>query len=233
MSKIKYPKSYTAPNELVQLLQNRGLQILNTDRAKRYLYNIGYYRLSAYYYPLLELPKEKHLYKPDTTFEKVINMYRFDKKLRLLVFNEVEKIEVAIRSVIVNCACEYFDDIFWMTKSENFSNSGYFVKFVADLKKELYKSTEDFISHFNDKYSDEYPPAWIVAETLSLGTLCHMYKNLSDKTLKKKIAMKFNLQPKVFESWIMTIAGVRNICCHHSRLWNRGLKLKPVIPNKV
>ncbi|MFI3294006.1 MAG: Abi family protein [Rikenellaceae bacterium] len=233
MSKITYNKVHTPPNDLITLLKLRGLTISDETRAERYLLNIGYYRLSAYCYPLLKHPKESHRYKQDATFDKVIDMYRFDKKLRLLVFNEVEKIEVAIRSVIVNTACEYYGDIFWMTKSTNFSNSHYFTKFTTDLTVDLKKSSEDFITHFNTKYSNPYPPAWIIAETLSLGTICHMYKNISDKTLKKQIAKKFNLQPKVFESWIMTLAGVRNICCHHSRLWNRGLRLKPVVPNKV
>ncbi len=43
---------------------------------------------------------------------------------------------------------------------------------------------------------------------------------------------KFGLQPVVFESWIMTIAGLRNICCHHSRLWNRELPIQMTLPKR-
>lgn len=42
-------------------------------------------------YPLLTLPKEHHQYKPGSSFERVMKLYRFDKKLRLLMFNEIEK----------------------------------------------------------------------------------------------------------------------------------------------
>ena len=63
----------------------------------QYLDNIDYYRLSAYMYPLLKVPKTAHLYKESSTFKKVMMLYRFDKKLRLLMFNEIEKIEIAIR----------------------------------------------------------------------------------------------------------------------------------------
>jgi abortive infection bacteriophage resistance protein len=57
---------------------------------------MSYYRLSAYMYPLLKMPKTAHLYKEGSSFKKVMMLYRFDKKLRLLMFNEIEKIEIAI-----------------------------------------------------------------------------------------------------------------------------------------
>ena len=43
-------------------------------------------------YPLLKMPKTAHLYKEGSTFKKVMMLYRFDKKLRLLMFNEIEKL---------------------------------------------------------------------------------------------------------------------------------------------
>ena len=99
---IPFGKSYTSPHDLVSLLQLRGLSITDALKAEHYLEHIGYYRLSAYMHPLLEIPKEHHLYKRGATFSKVMMLYRFDKKLRLLLFNELEKIEVAVRSAIVN-----------------------------------------------------------------------------------------------------------------------------------
>ena len=101
-NRIPFPKPYTSAHDLVCLLQSRGLTVTDTAKAESYLEYIGYYRLSAYMYPLLQLPKEQHRYKPNTTFSQVMMLYRFDKKLRLLIFNEIEKIEVAVRSAIVN-----------------------------------------------------------------------------------------------------------------------------------
>lgn len=82
---------------------------------------IGYYRLSAYMYPLLRMPKEQHQYKPGTSFSQVMTLYRFDKKLRLFIFNEIEKIEVAVRSAIVNIGSEPTGNSFWMTDGANFT----------------------------------------------------------------------------------------------------------------
>jgi len=45
------------------------------------LSNIGYFRLSAYFYPLLKEPKTEHLYKDSATFDKALDMYRFDRSL--------------------------------------------------------------------------------------------------------------------------------------------------------
>ena len=121
-NRIKFHKPYTSPQDLVSLLQSRGLTISNTARAERYLEFIGYYRLSAYMYPLLQMPKEQHVYKTGASFDKVLMLYRFDKKLRLLIFNEIEKIEVAVRSAIVNTGSEFTGDPFWMTNSANFAS---------------------------------------------------------------------------------------------------------------
>ena len=233
MSKIDYPKSYTSPQDLVTLLKSRGLHIEDEPKAQNYLHNIGYFRLSAYCHPLLQIPKSDHKYKYGSSFSQVLSLYRFDRKLRLLVFNEIEKIEVAIRSVVVNTACEYYGDIFWMTDASKFFNPRYFSKFITDIEDDIKNSSEDFITHFSAKYNNPFPPAWSIAEILSLGGICHIYKNINDITLKKRIAKKFGLQPIVFESWILTLAGLRNICCHHGRLWNRTLKLKPTTPFKT
>ena len=108
LNRIPYSKTYKSAKDLVQLLQTRGLIINNLNKAENYIRHIGYYRLSAYMYPHLEHPKEKHIYKNNKTFQNILDLYKFDKKLRLLIFNEIEKIEIAVRSSIVNNACNNY-----------------------------------------------------------------------------------------------------------------------------
>ena len=100
--RIPFIKTYSTPQELVQILKTRGMEITDEEKAQHYLSHIGYYHLSAYMYPLLSIPKEQHLFKQGVSFGKVMMLYRFDKKLRLLLFNEIEKIEVAVRCAVVN-----------------------------------------------------------------------------------------------------------------------------------
>ena len=92
--------------------------IKDEHKVENYLLNIGYHRLSAYIYPFYKGPKSDLALKEGTTFEQVLTLYRFDKKLRILLFNEIEKIEVAIRSVLANIGCQELEDKFWITKPE-------------------------------------------------------------------------------------------------------------------
>ena len=68
-------------------------------------------------------PKTAHQYKPGITFDRVLRLYRFDKKLRVLLFNEIEKIEVAFRAAVVNTITDRTGDIFWMT-NPSYVNAG-------------------------------------------------------------------------------------------------------------
>ena len=113
-----FRKTYQSAGDLVRLLQQRGLRVSNVIKAENYIRNIGYYRLSAYLYPLLKIPKDLHQFKKRSTFHKAITLYRFDRKLRLLMFDEIEKIEVAVRSTIVSVTCELTGDSFWMTNRD-------------------------------------------------------------------------------------------------------------------
>ena len=201
-NRIPFQKPYTSAHDLVCLLQSRGLTVTDTAKAESYLEYIGYYRLSAYMYPLLQMPKEQHRYKPNTTFSQVMMLYRFDKKLRLLIFNEIEKIEVAVRSAIVNIGSAMTDNPFWMTDCRNFIDAGKFHHTMDLIDAELHRSREDFIVHFKQTYSDAYPPAWILAEVLPFGVITNIFSNIKVARIKKSIARRFGLQVAPFESWL-------------------------------
>ena len=228
-----FQKQYVSARDLVSLLKSRGLSIADSDKAERYLEFIGYYRLSAYMYPFLRMPKEQHIYKQDASFDKVMQLYRFDKKLRLLIFNEIEKIEVAIRSVIINTCSEITGTPFWMTERSYFTDEKKFQHTKELIDAELSRSREDFISHFKQTYSDNYPPAWMLAEILPFGVITKIYNNIKAARIKKNISQKFGLQVAPFESWLTIITLTRNACCHHARVWNKHNTIRPMIPNRM
>lgn len=232
-AKTPYSKTYKNSLELVNVLQSRGLLISDTKTTARYIENIGYYRLSAYMYPLLRNPKTDHLYKAGSSFNKVMMLYRFDKKLRIFIFNEIEKIEVAVRSAIVNQGCELLDDPFWMTEQGNFKDVKKFNHTMDLVESEIKHSREEFIVHFKQKYSEKYPPAWILAEVLPFGVITSIYGNIKDMRLKKNIAQRFGLQVSPFESWLTIVALTRNACCHHARVWNKQNTILPMLPTKI
>lgn len=228
-----YTKTYTSPSQLVSLLQSRGLYIENVARTENYLRHIGYYRFSAYLYPLLTTPKEIHVFKSDATFNQALTMYRFDRHLRLLMFNQIEKIEVAVRSAIVNITSRETGNPFWMTDSSCFYDESQFAKTKQLIDAELSKSREEFIEHFRETYDNPYPPAWMLAEILPLGVLTKIYDNIKSNQIRKKIAQEFSLTVPVFKSWMTIVTVTRNNCCHHSRVWNRTFALRALTMRRM
>lgn len=166
------------------------------------------------------------MFKLGATFNQALDMYRFDRHLRLLMFNEIEKIEIALRSAIVNITSRETRNPFWMTDPTCFYNASTFVKTKQLIDAELAKSREDFIEHFRKNYSDQYPPAWMLAEILPLGVLTRIYDNIKSNQIRKKIAQEFSLGIPVFNSWMTIITVARNNCGHHARVWNRTFALK-------
>jgi len=81
------------PDQLAQL-QQRGLHVTDPDRALHWLRRVSYYRLSAYFLPF----KNGESFRPGTEFNDVAGLYIFDRKLRLLVLDAIERIEVALRT---------------------------------------------------------------------------------------------------------------------------------------
>ena len=233
MGTVSFTKTYLTPAQHIALLKMRGLQISDEHLAESYLVNVGYYRLSAYFYPLLEMPKENHIYKPQATFGKVVDMYNFDSRLRTLLFSKIEKIEVAIRSTLANFVAEETGSIFWVTDASNYLNLDRYNTLMNVIDKEYTGSKEDFIEHFKAAYSEPYPPAWMILEIMPFGNMAHIYMNLSAPGVKKKIAQHFGLQPPVFTSWLLVLSGLRNLCCHHSRVWNKILPIRPAEPRRI
>lgn len=85
-------------DDQLNLLQNRGLIISDRDTAKTYLQEISYYRLSAYFLPY---QKKKDHFNQGVTFEQIMQTYSFDRDLRLLIFDCIERIEIAIRTQLI------------------------------------------------------------------------------------------------------------------------------------
>jgi abortive infection bacteriophage resistance protein len=112
-----------------------------------------------------------------------------------------------------------------MTDPQHYCNQAGFEKTLSLIQREQTKTKEDFIVHFRKKYSDPYPPVWMVAEIIPLGVLCNLYGNLNNKALLKKVSHQFGLPLPVFSSWILLLANLRNLCGHHARLWNKEVPM--------
>lgn len=181
-------------------------------------------------YPFKDLRTDEFV--NDITFEEIIDLYFFDKELRLLIFDAIETIEVTFRTQLI-----FFPSMekgaFWFEDKTNFKDENRWLEHIKELDEKVDHSDETFIKHFFSKYDDKTPPAWMAFEVLSFGLLSKFYQNIKDSLkFKKTISIHFGIsQPVVLQSWMRSTNYVRNICAHHSRLWNNVLTNRPLIPH--
>ncbi len=230
MTKIKFNKQALTYEQQLDQLKARGLLINDEDKALFLLENISYYRLSGYWYPLLA-DKKKHIFKNNSTFDTAFNIYCFDKELRKLVLSNLEKIEIAIRAKMIYILSHSYG-AFWYQNQQLFRNQNSHTKTLDKIKEEFDRSDEEFIFAFKKNYIESLPPSWIILEITSFGSLSKLYSNLISCKEKRDIAHYFGLSDSVFGSWLHSIVYLRNICAHHTRLWNRVMQINPMIPKK-
>ena len=228
MTKIPYTKAFLPYSDQINLLKSRGLELGNENKILHLLENISYYRLSAYWHPLLA-DKDKHIFKHDANFETAFSLYKFDKELRKLIVAELEKIEIAVRSKMIHIL-SMTHGFFWIDDASLFVNPKKYKTTITKINDEFSRSDEEFISSFKSKYSNLLPPAFMTLEISSFGTLSLLYNNLKPGSKKREIANYFGLPDTVFSSWLHSIVYIRNVCAHHSRLWNRLMSIQPLSP---
>ena len=237
MSEKNYNKIPTTYTEQITLLKKRGLIISDEDRAHRYLQQISYFRLSAYFLPYQQI---KDKFNKGTNFDLILDNYKFDRELRLLVFDCIERVEIAIRAQMIYVLAHNYNSSHWQDIPEVFTTPytnrrGDQVNVYEEVQNIIRlncqsKHPEVFIKHYKDKYdTPQNPPSWMFMELLTIGELSRLYIGLKQNKDRQDIANFFALHHTVFASWLHTLTYVRNICAHHSRLWNREFAIKPDI----
>jgi abortive infection bacteriophage resistance protein len=229
---MQYNKGPITIDKQIESLQSKGLEIANVEKAAHYLSNISYYRLRAYTYPFQDNSVDSHPFIKKVSFDEIVNLYVFDRQLRLLVFNAIEKIEIAFRTqIIYHFSLE--NGAFWHVNPSLFNNPIQFANDIAKLQQEINRSKETFIKHYHETYTDpKVPPCWMALEVSSIGLLSKIFSNLKENKCKDAIAKHFGLKDVgVLENWLRCISLLRNLCAHHSRIWNRRMT-KLALPKK-
>lgn len=217
----------------ISILQSRGLIVDNLQYAYEQLGIISYFRLAGYWRPM-EADKHTHIFKSGSTFENAVSLYYFDKQLKVLLFSVIQSIEIALRTKMIHHVSMKYG-AFWFTDPALAFNNSLFTTNLLHIKAEIARSREDFIQeHFAKYTSPDVPPAWKALEVVTFGTLSKLYFNLNDNKIKKAIASEFHLPHRKFlDSWIKSMAVLRNIIAHHARLWNRNFPNIPLLPRHL
>ncbi|TVO38188.1 Abi family protein [Vibrio algivorus] len=254
---MAYDKPWHSCEDMIVKLRERGLTITDEEKAVSYLSRIGYYRLSGYWFAFREhsglcCPMSKPQGKKDgakkltlehfkqgARFEDAVSLYIFDKKLRLLIMDALERIEVAFRVEIAHL----------LGKRDPFAyldSSQFFPKFSIDINNKtgltehhvwlskqaalINRSREKFMEHNRKKHGLPLP-IWICCEVWDFGALSILFSGMKPQD-QDEIAKKFGLSNgRVLAKWLRSLNYLRNVCAHHSRLWNRNIIDQPVLPS--
>ena len=227
---MKFNKPSLSYQDQLKHLERRGLVVTDRREAVHYLSHLNYYRLSAYLLPF-EQDHATHQLIPGTTFDQVLNLYVFDRELRLLVLDAIERVEVSIRTQLAYTLAHqhgshaHLDSKLFKAKWNHAWN-------VRNLQKEAGQSREVFIRHLLNKYDEALPPIWAVVEIMTFGQLSKWYANLSSGADRNRVAHTYDMDEINLVSFLHHLSTVRNVCAHHSRLWNREFTFTFKLPRQ-
>lgn len=240
-------KPWKSIDEQVEILQSRGLQIEDSDRAKRYLRRLGYYRLSGYWYPFRQFREASDAQSAElrqdnfvegSRFGDLIKLYVFDKKLRLLALDALERIEMSLRVDVAHLLGERdarahenpdcFHGNFGNRIDPNSGKTGHQIwleKYQQQVRRARHTP---FVVHNLDKYG--CIPIWVAIEVWDFGMLSTLYAGMKHQD-KNVLADKYGATDgNKMASYLRSLNFIRNVSAHHTRLWNVNVVDRSSLP---
>lgn len=221
-------------NGQIEKLKGRGMLFDNVDKAKEILLDVGFYRLGFYSFPFEKtypsLKNRTHELREGTTFKAVFQLYDFDTRLRRILLNALDRIEVNIRTKITYFASNHYKKSPTWFADKNIMDAA----FVEDFESKVYHTilNNDVIKrHHETHINDKYAPAWKTIEFMTLGNICRLYEAIKDVDVKKNIAAQYGCSLKVFINYLEAIRVIRNKCAHGNCIYSlviaKGIHAKP------
>jgi abortive infection bacteriophage resistance protein len=249
----EYSKPHLTHQQQLALMVGRGLTCTDDAAATNLLKTVGYYRLSAYVYPFRQLapfdptlageisqPYRTDAVRDGITFDHIEALWRFDRKLRLLCLDAIETVEIGLRSRVAYVLGER-DPLGHVHRGSldptacaqmarrdgGAGNEDAFDQWLAKYDQLKFEArSEDYVAHYQRKYGGDMP-IWIAVEFFNFGALSRLF-SLLEKTDQNKIAKEVGVSGgPLLGAWLRDINYIRNLCAHHSRLWNRQPTYKP------
>lgn len=196
-----YAKPWTSYADQLRILQQRGMQVFDAAKALEYLGCIGYYRLSGYWHDMRQWQCDANgqrvvldQFKPGTQFQDVVALYVFDKRLRLLVLDALERIEIALRvdlsyrlgqkGPFAYLDPANFNAVF--TQKKKRSGLTAYAEWLQKHDSLIQRSSEKFIQHNRNKYGLRWLFGWPVKCGILAVCLCFFqaYQNRNRTTLR-------------------------------------------------
>ncbi|MDE6638813.1 MAG: Abi family protein [Muribaculaceae bacterium] len=225
--KIPYTKRAKTLDEQIATLRRHEVVILDEEKAKEYLSDIGYYRLGFYLHPFeITYPhldgRRRHDVQPGTRIEDMVALYYFDFDLRNILNRYLSRIEVAVRTALLyELSNKYHHNPTWFVDPGVVTSN-----FITDFPTVAYNAIKknDAIKRHHKKYIGQFAPAWKTMEYMTLGNLETLYDSLLLNKDKKLVSNRFG-EPATatFKSYLSAIRELRNACAHGKAVFDLKL----------
>jgi abortive infection bacteriophage resistance protein len=210
---IKAPADY--PDQIKKLIEH-GFVIEDHAACERFLSQVSYYRFSAYFQ---QYKTAAGKYQPSIPFEKIRQIYEFDRELRSLVFSAIEEVEINLRTKMSHYHAMKYGALGYLDQG-NFNGRHNHKNFVALLQREIRnKQQTPFVRHHITNYGGQFP-LWVVVELFTFGMLSYFYADLKRHDQRAFASIVGAVTADKMLSWLRCITDLRNICAHYGRLYN-------------
>lgn len=208
----------------INQLETEGLIIDDKQLLNDFLKHVGPLRLEEYFHRHRN-PTNK-LFFPRTKFSRIVEVYIFDRRLRGLIIDAIDRIEISLKA---NTAFIVNDE----NSGKNWVNN----ILISNEKWLIFweKNKDRWLK--NKRCRNINPDSLISPEILvcicSLGELITFF-NLIKTPLKKRIIKRMGIPSlQKFENWMNGIRHLRNKSAHHERIWNEHLTINLTAPEGI
>ena len=220
--------------EMIELLKQRGLTIDVPDMPGILLDN-NYYRLSAYFRPFQKDPANgDNDFRPGAKVSDFLTPFMLDDQFRRLILEGTSRLELTLRARLAyNLALN--GDAYNYDEPDSYRDIAYpnsMLKrdsLISNIKGWVSRSHEVCIRHY--RHQHEQPPVWAVVEVLPFDTLSKMLQLHLDMDAVAKTVLSLGLckNRRRASEIVHAMVYLRNLCSHHSRLWNREMVITPAV----
>ena len=221
-----------SPEEIVRFLVAKGMVIDRVDDVICMLTHVNAYRLRPYWLPFVR-DRVTHEFWPTARFDRVIELYHFDKRLRALLLECLEPIEISLRANIARQVSLLHGPWAHEFRDVSYRNDTW-PKAFEMLRRALEHAqvNDDSIPLYGTGLpGDRQTPQLSVSiEYLPFGSLAYWFRNLVPRDAQRSVSEVYSVHPDILSSWLRHLAVVRNIAAHHGRVWNRVIPFQPRIP---
>lgn len=222
-------------DEMVDLMESRGLSVPDRDGMRRILFNANYYRLSGYFRAFQNDPaRGDNDFRPGVCAADFLEPYRLDCELRSVILRGTALVELTVRSRFAYLVARNGGAYSYMSLDSyesvvNRKGAELRLSLVSNIAKWMDMSSEVCIRHY--RRTGEPVPIWAAVEILPFDTVSRMISLHRDtaalRELYHSLGVRANLRTS--SEIIHAMVYLRNLCSHHSRLWHREMVIVPPV----